>query len=143
MALSILTYKPDQGRYVRGTAFGLLLLLAYYGANTLLHFLSWDWAQTRLGFEIPVLEVVVTPGLLFATAAFIALGLGLRYAMNHPKFADLLIDTEGELKRVTWPSWEETRDGSFVVVMTVVAMLVLLAGADLVLARIFEGVIFR
>lgn len=142
MALSIISYKPEQGRYTRGTAFGLLIALVYYGSVTLYSFLSWEWAQASLGFTVPVFEVPVTPGFLIALGAFIALGLGLRHAINRPKLADLLIDTEGELKRVTWPSWPETWNGSIVVIITVLTMLVLLAGADIILSRFFESVVF-
>ncbi|MFH0946410.1 MAG: preprotein translocase subunit SecE [Planctomycetota bacterium] len=142
MVFRILTYKPEQGRYARGTAFWLMLALAYYGASTMFLFLSWDWARTELGFTIPVLELALTPGLLISVAAFVAMLLGLRYAINHPKLGELLIETEGELRRVTWPSWPETWNGSVVVVVTVIAMVALLAGADIVLSRFFEHVIF-
>jgi len=142
MAFRIIHYKPDQGRYTRGTSFWLLTAMAYYGATTLFFFLSWDWAEADLGFQIPVFELAVTPGLLIALAVFMAMEIGLRYAINHPKLGDLLIDTEGELRRVTWPSWPETWNGSIVVIITVIAMVALLAGADVVLSTFFERIIF-
>ena len=143
MAFRIIDYKADQGRFTRGTAFGLLAALTYYGCNTLYSFLNWDWATKALGgVRIPVLELPLSAGLLIAVGVFVGVCLVLRYAINHPKLAELLIDTEGELKRVTWPSWPETRNGSVVVILTVVTMLILLAGADLVLSRFFESVVF-
>lgn len=142
MALRILTYRSDKGRYVRGAAFGMLVALAYYGAVTLRDFLSWNWARNELGFTIPVLEIPLTAGFLIALAVFVASVVAVRYAVNHPKAADLLIDTEEELQRVTWPTWPETWNGSVVVVVTVITMLVLLAGADVILSRLFEQVIF-
>lgn len=143
MAFRIIQYKEEQGRYTRGTAFGLVLALAYYGAASFYAFLHWDWASKPIGgITIPVLELPLSVGFLIATGVFIAAALGIRYAVNHPKLADLLIDTEGELKRVTWPSWSETRNGSVVVIVTVVAMLILLAGADLVLSRFFDTIVF-
>ena len=142
MALRIIDYKAEQGRITRGTAFWLLVFLAYYGATSLYEFLSWDWAKKDLGFVLPVLELPVDGRLIVAVLVFAAVFLGLRYAINHPKLADLLIDTEGALKRVTWPSWPETWNGSLVVVVTVVTMLVLLAGADIILSRFFESVVF-
>ncbi|MFG0319218.1 MAG: preprotein translocase subunit SecE [Planctomycetota bacterium JB042] len=142
MALRIIEYKEDQGRITRGTAFWLLVLLAYYGAATLYAFLSWDWARKDLGFTVPVLELPFDGRLAVSVAVFLVSFLVIRKAINHPKLADLLIDTEGELKRVTWPSWPETWNGSLVVVVTVVTMLVLLAGADIILSRFFETVVF-
>lgn len=138
----ILTYKPDQGRMTRNVAFAFGVCLAYYGCSTLHDFLSWDWARRDLHYTIPVLEVLVTPGLLISIAVFVLSLFALRRLLNHPKLGDLLIDTEGELKRVTWPSWSETWNGSLVVVATVLAMLVILAGADFVLTRFFEHIVF-
>jgi len=142
MAFKIIHYKPEQGRTTRGVAFGLLICLAYYGASTFFDFLSWDWCREYLGFTIPVLDVPVTPGVIGGVAAFLVMGFGLRFALNHPKLADLLIDTEGELRRVTWPSWPDTWNGSVVVVITVVAMLAILASFDFALNRIFSQVVF-
>ena len=142
MAFQILKYKSELGRYTRGVAFGFGVALAYYGSSTFHDFLSWDWARADLGYTIPVLEVAVEPGLLAAAGLFVAVLIGLRIAVNHPTIAEFLIDTEAELKRVTWPSWPETWNGSLVVVLTVVVMLFLLAGADLVLSQFFEGFVF-
>ena len=142
MAFRVIEYKAEQGRLTRGTAFWLLAALAYFGATTLYAFLSWDWAKSDFGFTVPVLELPVDGRLLASVAVFAVFFFALRAGVNHPKLADLLIDTEGELKRVTWPSWPETWNGSLVVVVTVVTMLVLLAGADIVLSRFFEMVVF-
>lgn len=142
MAFRIISYKPEQGRYTRGTTFWLFAALAYYGASSLYGFLSWDWARDSLGFTLPVVEIPVSPGFLICLAVFLVMCLALRYAINHVKLADLLIDTEGELKRVTWPSWPETWNGSIVVVVTVLTMLVLLAGVDIILTSFFEKLVF-
>lgn len=142
MALDLLTYKPDQGRYARQGAFWTLAALSYYGATTCHSFFDWAWSRQSLGFTVPVLEIDVTPAVLIAVALFFALVIGIRKGLNHPKFADLIIDTEAEMKRVTWPSWPETLNGSLVVIVTVVALLVVLAGADLILSRFFEHVVF-
>lgn len=143
MSLSAFPYRSEEGRLARGTAFWMLVALAYYGAMTLYHFLSWDWAQRVLGgYVIPVVEIPLTPAFLIAAGVFLGSLLAIRYALNHPKLADLLIDTEAEMRRVTWPSWSETWNGSIVVVVTVIAMLILLAGADLLLTRIFEDLVF-
>ena len=142
MAFALLSYKPEQGTYARGSVLGLMTALAFYGATSLQSFLRWDWARKDLGFTIPVLEISVTPGFLISTLVFVGMVALVRFGVNHQKLADLLIDTEGELRRVTWPSWPDTWHGSVVVVITVVTMLVILAVFDAVLTQIFEGVIF-
>jgi preprotein translocase SecE subunit len=142
MAFDLLTYKPDQGRPTRNSTFLALGALSWYGASTFHYFLTWDWARKSLGFTIPVVNIDVTTGFLLATVLFFALLAAVRFGINHPKAAELLIDTEAELKRVTWPSWPETLNGSLVVIITVVALLVILAGADFVLSNFFERWIF-
>lgn len=142
MAFDLLSYKPDQARPTRNGTFLALGALAWYGASSFHGFLSWDWAQTSLGFTIPVVNVAVTVGFVVATLVFFAMLLGLRWGINYPRAAELLIDTEAEMKRVTWPSWPETLNGSIVVIVTVVALLVVLAGADFVLSRFFEHWVF-
>jgi len=143
MAFRIIEYKSEQGRLTRGTAFWLVAALAYFGSTTFYAFLSsFDWATSSFGMTVPVLELPVDGRLIATVVVFLAMFLGLRAAVNYPKLADLLIDTEGELKRVTWPSWPETWNGSLVVIVTVVTMLILLAGADVILSRFFEVVVF-
>jgi preprotein translocase SecE subunit len=142
MALELLTYKPDQGRGARLVSFGALAVLSWYGVTTLYDFLSWEWSRAELGFTIPVVEIPVTPAFLIAAAVLIASLVGLRVLLNHPRVADLLIDTEGEMRRVTWPSWPETLNGSIVVIVAVIALLIVLSSADLVLSRFFEHVVF-
>ena len=142
MAFRIITYKAEQGRFARGAAFWMLSIFSYYGSTTFYAFLSWDWARSDLGFTVPVLALPVDASLILSVVLFIVISLGLRFAINQQKLADLLIDTEGELKRVTWPSWPETWNGSLVVVVTVVTMLILLAGADMILSQFFEKLVF-
>ena len=143
MAFDILSYKHDQGRPARNVTFYTLAVLSWYGASSLHAFFGrFDWSLTSLGFSIPVVHIAVSPGFLIATLFFVAGLYGARFAVNHPKSADLLIDTEGEMRRVTWPSWPETLNGSIVVIITVVALLLVLAGADMVLSRFFEHVVF-
>ncbi len=143
MALELITYKPDQGRSTRLVAMGVLIALGYFASYSLYRFLSWDWARKDLGATIPVLEIPVSPALLIAAAVFVLIALSLRSWLNRPKAAELLIDTEGEIRRVTWPSWPDTLNGSIVVIVTVVAMLLILSAADFLLSHFFENLVFR
>ncbi|MBL8768796.1 MAG: preprotein translocase subunit SecE [Planctomycetes bacterium] len=140
--MKLLTYKPDQGRVARTITAALLVVLAYYAAWTLRHFMSWDWAKKDLGITVPVLEALLTPGLLIATVVFVAMFVLIRKSVNDQRLAELLIDTESEMKRVTWPSWPETWNGTVVVCVTVAAMIALVAGFDFVLTRVFENLVF-
>ena len=50
--------------------------------------------------------------------------------LNRPRAADLLIDTEAEMRKVTWPSVPETWAGTLAVMLTVVILFVFLTVAD-------------
>ena len=50
--------------------------------------------------------------------------------LNRPKAADLLIDTEAEMRKVTWPSMPETWTGTLAVMLTVVVLFGFLTIAD-------------
>jgi preprotein translocase SecE subunit len=65
----------------------------------------------------------------------------VRRWQRKPKIADLLIDTEAELKKVTWPKPQEVWNASIVVLVSVVLIGVLLAVADVFLFRVMRAVI--
>ena len=52
-----------------------------------------------------------------------------------PKVADLLIETEAELRKVTWPTMPEAVNSSLVVIVCVIFLMAFLAGADWMLGR--------
>jgi preprotein translocase SecE subunit len=56
--------------------------------------------------------------------------------LDKPKNADLLIDTESEMRKVTWPTFKDVVSSSLVVIFCVLFLLVFLAGADILIARV-------
>lgn len=140
-------YKQDQGRLARTTVFWALVVLAYFGAASLRRELA-----TRIDVmgrplledlpRLPVIGVQLTPAFVIALVLFAgALALILRW-IERPKNADLLIETEQELRKVTWPSMQEVVNSSLVVIFCVLFLMAFLAGADFVLARIMRNVLF-
>ena len=99
-------------------------------------------AQPIGGMEIPVLGMDLSPALLIVTSVF----LGGTYLFNRwlerPKRADQLIDTESEMKKVTWPSLSETMSNAITVIMTVVILMAILAFFDFALGNITDKWIF-
>jgi preprotein translocase SecE subunit len=71
-------------------------------------------------------------------AALGVTGLLIHRYLNRPKVADLLIETESELKKVTWPTPGETWTGSIAVVITVVVLLAYLSLADIFLVFVLS-----
>lgn len=133
-----MAYKPDQGRLARLAAFWALGLLVFYGAMSFHSTLTahFEWAQRPLvtGMpKIPVLGLRLNPALLLA-GLLLASGLyGLHWYLAKPKSADLLIETEAEMRKVTWPSMAEAVNSSVVVIVCVLFLMAYLAGADWVL----------
>jgi len=134
-----MAYKQDQGRYARLAAFWTLALLVFYGCTSLREQLSAYGALNKPLVasmpKIPVLGMQLDAGLLIS-AAVLGGGIWLLYRfLEKPRQADLLIDTENELKKVTWPTTQEAVNSSLVVLGTVVFLMAFLAGADWVLGR--------
>jgi len=131
-------YKEDQGRHVRMAAFWSCVFFLGFGCK-FMHDLMIQWPQLRTainGWRIPVVGVDVTPAFLVTATIFcVALVLIQRWQQK-PKVADLLIDTEAELKKVSWPKGDEVWNAAMVVLLSVVIIGVMLAFADLLLYRL-------
>jgi preprotein translocase SecE subunit len=56
--------------------------------------------------------------------------------VERPKQADLLIETESEMRKVTWPSLSETMSGSITVILTVLILMAILALFDMALGNV-------
>ena len=133
-----MAYKADQGRMARMAAYWSLAILMFYGCHSLHGELNGRFESLKadlIGAPIPVLGITVNGAFLIA-ASLLALGL---YILHHwqetPKVADLLIETENELKKVTWPTLPEAINSSIVVLVTVVILMAFLAGSDYILGK--------
>jgi len=58
-----------------------------------------------------------------------------------PKLADLLIETESELQKVTWAKMPEVVNSSIVVIGFVLFLMAFLAGSDVILSRISDYIL--
>lgn len=134
-------YKQDQGRLARMASFWTLAAMVYYGCASLREELPGFFPALGRplfsGFtEIPVLGVRLDAAFLIALLLFVG-GVWLLYRwLEKPKNADLLIETEAELRKVTWPTMKEVVNASIVVIVSVLFLMAFLAGADIVLARV-------
>ncbi len=142
------TYKAEQGRYVRLSAFWSLTLLWLYGCFRFyeqLRDLRFEWAaflRHNLIEEIPLLEVPFPMAALVGILVFLAGAAGFQMFLNKPNVADLLIDTEAELRKVTWPTIRDTTSASIVVLITVLVVFILLGVFDFVLGRAITFLLF-
>ena len=92
--------------------------------------------------DIPIVSITLN-GAFLVSAVIFAIGMFFLFRwLQSPKMADLLIDTESELRKVTWPTTQEVINSSMVVVASVVILMGFLAGTDFVLGKLVKRLIF-
>ena len=113
-----MAYKKDQGRFARMSAFWALLFLFGWGClrpEGLVGSLR-SWIGTRDAWidPFPLLGTHDLP-MAIAIGAGVVIGIALNRILNRPPIADLLIETESELRKVTWPTPGDTWKGTLAV----------------------------
>jgi len=108
-------YKRGQGRWSRGVAAAALSAMGIWAAISTYRWMEnyEEWAR----FAVP--GVILLGFLWFAY-----------YLSNRPKTASFLIETEVEMKKVTWPTGREVLSATFVVIVVVLIMGAFLFGID-------------
>lgn len=136
--------RPEQGRYVRMSTFWAIAFLWAYGCYRLSETLSdlrFGWAsflrQPIVG-ELPLLETPLTTASLLSILVFFAGIAALQMFLNTPKIADTLIETESELRKVTWPTFKDTINASLIVLACVIVLFGLLGVYDALIGKSFD-----
>jgi preprotein translocase SecE subunit len=143
--MKLAIHKKEQGRATRLAAFLIGLVVAFWGCNNLYWALPrpdvapgeevpW-WGRTILGpFDLFGVSLQVNVILLGVTALFLVAAFALYLAFNQAKVSDFLIETEGELKKVSWPEPREYLSASVAVFIVVVFLVLTLWVFDLLLS---------
>ena len=141
-------YKDGQGAFTRRIAYWCGVALALWGARDL-----WIWLQgfgplqrpilgNRVGgFDLSHLPLGGPPLSLSIVIAVVVAAAGwiwVSWFLNRPWLADLLIETEGEMKKVSWPARDEAVAATKVVSATVVAFTLVLLVFDVVLTEVMN-----
>ena len=122
--MMVTAYKKNQGRPARQIA--LCVVVAC---------LSW------LSIEVAALFVRRQVGIqwlgmcvaLIAVVAWVSAVI-----LNRPRWADFLISVQAEIDKVTWPSSQEVRRATVVVLVLIGSMAVVIFCFDLVWQRVFK-----
>jgi preprotein translocase subunit SecE len=120
-------YKKNQGRLTRQLTAAAIIVVVALGVWSLF-----------LTFLADVKPQAVQYGIAGAI-----LGLGLWFAyrvVNYPPFADFLVDVEAELGKVSWPSKDELRRATVVVLVTMVLLSAVLLAYDLLWQQILRAI---
>jgi preprotein translocase SecE subunit len=133
--------RPGLGRAVRMSAFGGIGALTAFGAYALymapsIHSLWWT---DMLG---PVMifgkALSLKPILFPALGVFLTVMSGVFLILNQDRWADFLIETEGEVKKVSWPGRKEYMGSAMVVVLVVAIVSAFLHYVDMGLSRLMQ-----
>lgn len=149
-------HKRKQGLLIRWCFFALMAALAIFAAyRCLVGFpysgtesrpAFWEWFYQELyKFTIPLVEIsiTITPKWIIAVGMGIGLLLLIAYlTFMHERVSEFLIDTDSEMRKVSWPSFGEVMDSSLVVIIVIVIMGVYLFTVDIALDKVFEWLLF-
>lgn len=111
--LQVGLYKRTQGRLVRQLTAGAILTAVLLSA--------WSMSIHLLGEVEPAWLQWFIPAVVAAVGAWAAYRV-----VNYPPFADFLIDVEGEMQKVSWPSTDELKRATAVVLVTMITLSVVL-----------------
>lgn len=136
-----MSYRKNQGRYARMIAFwsvALLLGFGFFRGGGLVDMMGrWMGESDATIIEsFPLLNALNVSSLVVIAIYAVAL-IAMTRIFNQPRLADLLIDTETEMQKVTWPGWSEVVQGTMAVTGMVAVLFVFLTAIDLLLT---EGV---
>jgi len=135
--MSLTPYKPNQGLYARGAAAGALLLLDVFMCVRLVDQFAPGKAFRLVGMEVPT-GAAWAGGLFLVFGAMVAVStLGLTTGVvgvdgKVRGFVDLLIEAQNELQKVSWPSKDDLRRSTAVVLVCIVVIGCFLFVVDLV-----------
>lgn len=133
-------YKKGQGSIGRLLALASVAALLLWGGYTLWAQLQGSFALSRVVLAVPHVGLEITWALILSVVLVLACGFGLVWLLNRPRTVDLLIETEAEMKKVSWPSRSEAWNSSVVVVVTVVVLMGLLFFYDFVLNFVLKRI---
>jgi len=73
-------------------------------------------------FEIPGVDLKINLPFIIAFGVFAFFAILVYVLLNKPKIGDFLIETELEMKKISWPGRSELVDSSTIVIVTVVIL---------------------
>ena len=134
--MAITIYKKGQAALTRYSAAGVCAALLAWGCYSLFKAIYLPGWPRHSFFEVPGVGLDITPALLIAVAVFAASAFAVFLIMNRPTTSDLLIDTEQEMRKVSWPTRQEAWNSSVIVIVTVAVFTVLLFVFDVILNKL-------
>jgi len=134
--------KAGQGTAVRVTAYVVTILLALFAGYSFHLIPSGEsqWWRLIQRFELLGREFNLRPMFFPSAALVLTVGVVAHYLFGRPKWTDFLIETQGELVKVSWPARKEWVGSSVVVIVVVATVACFLYFADELLTRIMKEI---
>jgi preprotein translocase SecE subunit len=134
MALDL--YKKGQGTVARATAYALGAGIVLFGAYRF--FATFNRRDAEVfAQDLPLLGDVTVWKVIAIALAGIGL-VALHLMLNRPRLVDAMIETEQEMRKVSWPTLPEVWNATIVVVLVTTVLAITMYGFDLVLLRLFR-----
>jgi len=136
--MAIEFYKPEAAKTSRGVLAGSAGMLLFYGAISLYDYLASPfWATPLPGVgEVLGEEFPFSPRTCLTLVIMVVSAIGIYVGVNHQKSVDFLVETEAEMKKVTWPSPSEVKSSSQIVLLTTVVLAAYICLVDFTLIYI-------
>ncbi len=136
-------YRQGQGAMTRRIAYWTGVGFGFWAAFDL-----WKWLQGMAPLakplfpdsfpRIPALGATIGWALPIALVVFGGIWFGVAWLLKEPWLADRLIETEGEMKRVSWPSIDEAWNATKVVSVAVIILTAMLVLFDVGLGALLK-----
>jgi preprotein translocase SecE subunit len=133
--------RPGLGRAVRLSAFGGIGALTAFGAYALymaptIHSLWWTdvFGPAMIFGKALSLKPILFPAL----GVFLGVMSVVFLVLNQERWTDFLIETEGEIKKVSWPARKEFMGSAMIVVLVVAVVSIFLHYVDKGLSQLMQ-----
>ncbi len=129
-------YKKGQGSLARLCAYAIGAILIVFGVYRFFTTINVPHEHVLVA-AVPVIGDLSVYKVVSLVLLVVSL-FGLHLVLNRPKTVDLLVETEQEMKKVTWPTLPEVWNATVVVVLVTATLAVTMYGFDQILVRLFR-----
>jgi preprotein translocase subunit SecE len=133
--------RPGQGKWPRFLTGASAISIGLFGCLTLYDALAYDEFMYPV-WRIPGIDFELTWPLMISGIVFILCMAGTYLLVNSRRIVDFLLDTEGEVRKVSWPGWNEVVGSSIVVIFTVIVLSIYIALADYIFNKLMGTFVY-
>ena len=133
----MLIYKRGRGSASRGIGIISLGIMALFGCRELrLFLLDRGLTPIQITAELELRWADLISGIVGAACA-----AGIFLLLNNPKVVDFLLETEGELKKVSWSTPQQIFGNTVVVIVSVIVLAFFILVSDKVISEVIRMIL--